>query len=236
MPTRVPLAPLIALWAATPEDPDAQGSVRTLLRRYLWRSFFTERYEQAAATAALQDYRALLLVARGAPPHVSAPVFDLPLPRPEELITAGWPTRRERLARAVLLLSLQGGALDFADGSAITSDSVGRREYHHLYPRAWLREHGYPEETANRALNCALITARTNRKISANDPVQYLRERAEAPPLGESELRHRLASHAVPFEPLAAGDYERFLGARADVLMDGIETLARGGQWSPRQA
>lgn len=59
LPSRAPIAPLIALFAKAPQNPDALGNTRTLLKRYLWRSFFTDRYEKAAATAALQDYRGL---------------------------------------------------------------------------------------------------------------------------------------------------------------------------------
>ena len=43
LPTEVILNPLSALWAVAPDSLDAEGEARNLLRKYLWRSFFTDR-------------------------------------------------------------------------------------------------------------------------------------------------------------------------------------------------
>ena len=48
LPSDVSLYPLSALWALAPEGLDAEGEARTLLRKYLWRSFFTDRYVDPA--------------------------------------------------------------------------------------------------------------------------------------------------------------------------------------------
>jgi hypothetical protein len=65
LPTVSPLAPLVALWSMVPEIQDTRGNAQIILRKYLWRAFFTDRYERAAATAALQDYRVLRDVLAG---------------------------------------------------------------------------------------------------------------------------------------------------------------------------
>ncbi len=233
-PTQPALAPLIALWAQAPESPDALGNARTLLRRYMWRSFFTDRYERAAATSALQDYRALLEPVKAGSDIADAPILRADLPEAAELLDVGWPKRRDRLARAILLLSFRGGAFDFADGSEITPSTINRREYHHLFPKAYLRDHGVPEEEANNALNCALITWRTNRAISADEPVKYLLERAESATLGEAELRYRLTSYAIPYEPFVTNDWEGFLLVRAGLLAGAVEMLCEGVDWRPQ--
>ena len=59
LPTVAVVPVLASVWSQMPQSLDAHGQARTLLRQYLWRSFFTERYERAAATAALQDHRGL---------------------------------------------------------------------------------------------------------------------------------------------------------------------------------
>lgn len=234
LPSRAPLAPLIALWARAPDAPDRLGNARTLLKRYLWRSFFTDRYEKAAATGVLQDYRALLEPVRSGAKSASPPIFGLALPDADELLSTGWPRKRDRMARALLLLSFLGGALDLADGREITPGNVGKREYHHLFPVAYLRNVlAIDEGEASSALNCALVTWRTNRTIGAKDPVGYLRERAEASALGEDALRNRLASHAVPFGALTSGDYDGFRLRRAEVFEEAIATLCAGDDWAP---
>ena len=232
LPSDVVLPPLAALWAQAPEKPDQVGAVRTLLRSYMWRAFATARYEFAAATASYQDYRAILPVAKnggGATPPTD--IFSLPLPGPDELRMAGWPKRRDRLARAILATSFRGGARDIADGAEISASNAEDQEYHHLFPVAYLKQSGIDEAAASVALNCALITWLTNRVISAKPPVEYLRDRTKAAALGEEQVRERLASHGISYDDLAGCDFETFLSRRAEVVADAFNVLARGGQW-----
>jgi len=199
---------------------DAEGRARTTLRKYMWRAFFSARYEKATATRALVDYREL--VAAIASPGVTGPVvFDekqFPLPQASELIAAGWPKKTDRLARAILALALRHGGLDLADGGSATRASLAKREYHHLFPDGHLRGQRVPEDEIFRSLNCALVTWRTNRAISAKEPEKYLAERTEGTDLREDEVRRRLSSHLIPFDEMVAGDYKAFLAKRADIV------------------
>ncbi len=152
-----------------------------------------------------------------------------PIPATEELVRAGWPGRKDRLARAIVAVSLQRRGRDFADGAPANLENVRKREYHHLFPISVLavdRDDPY----ANRAMNCALITWRTNRKIAARTPKSYIDERAKDAILGEQEVRQRLESHMVPFDALVAGDYEEFLAARAELVHAAAVKLCSGEQ------
>jgi hypothetical protein len=110
----------------------------------------------------------------------------------------------------------------------ITPTNAPHREYHHLFPVAYLRERGIGEGQASVALNCALITWRTNRAISAKPPLEYLTERAEAAALGEQQVRDRLASHGIDFDDLARDDFDHFLDQRATLVRGAFERLATG--------
>ena len=92
---------------------------------------------------------------------------------------------------------------------------------------------GIDEEDGNRALNCALISRRSNRKVSAARPLDYLSERAELSQLGEEEVRRRLATHSVSFDDLSAGNYEQFLEKRAKIAVHAIQELCKGRPWQP---
>lgn len=135
LPTVTVIPVLAALHKDFPKALDEHGNARGVIRSYLWRSFISSRYENSSSTRSLQDYRAIrdFLLKKG--PREAAPVFsetDYPLPSVEELIDAGWPKRKETLARAVLGLSLKAGALDIADGNQATRERLKHREYHHL--------------------------------------------------------------------------------------------------------
>ena len=253
---RLPTAAVIPVLAAVaehlPAALDARGNAVAVARKYIWRAFLTRRYENSAATRALQDLRGLRELLTRDSTAVPPPIFDedqYPLPTLEELKVASWPKARDILARGVLAIALKRGAVDFADGAQPTREGLARREYHHLFPDHLLTEEGgLGPRDSSRALNCALISWKTNRHISAKEPLQYLKDRTEQGALGESEVRGRLATHLIPFnelnvggyENLAAGperqgrvksDYDSFLAARAEMLVGPIGALCNGELW-----
>jgi hypothetical protein len=127
LPTDPVVPLLIALWAHAPEGWDPEGEARLLLRRFLWRCFLTDRYERASNTRALADYKLLPALLQGsdsAVPDVFRDDLHGP-PTPEDILLAGWPKKKERLARAIMLMALSNGGLDLADGSPATRDSLG---------------------------------------------------------------------------------------------------------------
>ena len=177
----------------------------------MWSSFFTSRYEGAAATRAYQDYKALAdLLGRGQfspADYAAVPVLrrvDYPLPSAEQLARVGWPKGADRLARAILAVNLHFGALDFADGHTVSYDSLRLREYHHVFPDALLQEGGISNSYL--ALNCALVTWKTNRNIGRKDPLAYLRDRVEWS--DEATVRHRLRTHLLDYDSLSRATYE----------------------------
>lgn len=248
LPTVSVLPVLAALHKDLPDGLDAAGNARSLVRAYLWRSFTTSRYEQSSATRSLQDLRGLRReLSTG---ERSAPIFDEeshPIPSVDEIMRAGWPKKKEVLARGILAASLRVGGEDLADGSTATAGNLERREYHHLFPDALLTGPGGLDSSRSyRAVNCALITWKTNRKISAKEPLAYLRERVELSTMGEDEIRRRLRTHLIPFDELAAAggygeagvdaaerieaDYEVFRRARAELVEPYLGALCRGEQ------
>ncbi len=211
---RLPTAPVMAVLAAcldrVPEHGDELGRAERLLRAYLWSAFFTSRYEGAAATRSFQDYKALIeLLGRkqfSPADHVLVPILrrdEYPLPTAEQLLRVGWPKAADRQARAILAICLYFGAHDFADGHPVSADSLRRREYHHVFPDALLQEAGID---SYRALNCALVTWKTNRSIGRKDPLVYLKDRVEWS--DEATIRQRLRTHLLDYDTFAGATYE----------------------------
>jgi len=251
---RLPSAPVFAVIAAcfdkVPEAGDVLGRAEQLLRAYMWSSFFTTRYEGAAPTRAFQDFKALSeLLGReqfSAADYAHVPVLnriDYSLPTVEQLTRVGWPKGSDRMARAILAVNLHFGALDFADGHPVSYDSLRNREYHHVFPDALLKEVGIDSYLA---LNCALVTWKTNRSIGRKDPLEYLRDRVEWS--DEMTVRQRLRTHLLDYEALSKATYEKdgqplvgdalatrlrpdfdaFLEARATLVAVAAEHLAHG--------
>lgn len=239
-----------ALWEYLPTQPDKLGNARLLLRKFLWRAFLTNRYEQSSTNNALQDFRGLRKILCEGSPETTAPILNqdsYPLPTKETVLQADWPKSKTILGRGLLALQIKCGAEDPADGMRATSASITSREhpreYHHLFPASTLEDAGIPNEQISRAVNCALITWRTNRTISNKDPITYLRERADNGALGQEELERRLRTHLIPFKKLAVGydglsdnerrnrvksDFETFSNCRADILTRAARCACNG--------
>jgi len=246
--TAIPI--IAALWGYLPTQSDKQGNARILLHKFLWRAFLTSRYEQSSTSNALQDYRGLRkILCEGATENV-VPILNqelYPLPTKELLLQADWPKRKSILGRGLLALQIKCGAHDIADGKPATLANIKSkeqpREYHHLFPVATLEDAKIPNNQIFSALNCALVTWRTNRAISDKDPITYLKERADNCALGEEELKRRLRTHLIPHAQLAVGysgmsdderrarvkdDYFTFRLARAEVLEKAAQIACEG--------
>ena len=251
LPTNVVLPVIAACMDIIPAVGDARGRGERLLRAYFWSVCFTIRYEGAAATRSFQDYKALAALLNsgnfGPGDYKQVPVLDrdvYELPKPEELLRVGWPKGADRIAREILAATLYFGGWDFADGRPVSYESLKTREYHHVFPDALLEEAGIDSYLA---LNCALITWKTNRSIGRKDPLEYLKDRVEWS--SEADVRQRLKSHLLDYDLLAsaryvdehgqalvgeelktklAPEFQAFLEARARCLSVTIEKLAAG--------
>lgn len=246
LPTNAVLPVIAAAYEFIPEDGDFLAKAEKLLRRYLWSAFFTDRYENSAASRAFADFKAIKELLKN--PGFSdadlaaVPVLnrsEFPLADVDSLMAAGWPKAAGIEARAILAVTTYLGAIDFADHKPATYDSIQRREYHHIFPDALLSEVGMPSYLA---LNCALITWKTNRMIGRKDPLEYLQERVDW--ADENVVRERLKSHLISFDLLCkahyAGmegdllkqkltvDYNEFLRDRAKLVVAAMKSLAGG--------
>lgn len=165
LPTDTIMPLLIAIWAEVYQDIDKKGLAREVLRSYIWRAFFTERYDKSANTRAFQDFKELMDVISKTKKQSELIMFsekDNPLITVEDITDAGWPKKRDKLARGLLLISLQQGGNDLADGSPVSADNIAAREYHHIFPDDYLRKELKisDEQRIYTALNCAFTTVR----------------------------------------------------------------------------
>lgn len=256
LPTNAVLAVIAALYTHIPDTGDKAGKAHILLKKYLWSSFFTDRYENSAASRAFADYTALLgILLERQKANTNAvytendvPVLNrslFPLATEDQLLQVSWPKRVSIRGRGILAVANYFNAFDFADGSILSSSNVTKREYHHIFPDALIQEAvDTLKEDLNStiALNCALITGKTNRTIGRKEPLTYLKDRYNW--ANETIVKQRLHSHLIPVEELKAGDYEglsemakaqkikhdyeAFLAKRAAYIIKAVDRLTQG--------
>lgn len=239
LPSVVPLRVIPALYQYRPSDgqPDVQGSFDSKIRGYLWRSFVTSRYDHNANTRLHEDYRGFL--------NDTSPIFTNPdyvIPSIEKLTSLenpmSPPTTKNSLSRAVLAVSLRGGAKDLASDNRINKANIHKRQYHHLFPKKLLREEERSPKEINHALNYALISDVTNNLLRAMPPIEYLEKRIGFDNTDKAKIQGRVESHVVPFEKLNVKDgrdnrYESFIQVRGKRIRAGIKALCNGEDWRP---
>lgn len=258
LPTNAVLSVIAALYTHIPDALDARGNAETLLKKYLWSSFFTDRYENSAATNAYNDYVVLKKIITGqikddgtTYQESDVPVLDrdkFPIATEDELLRVSWPKRENIRARAIMAVFTKLGAKDFADGSSLTRKQLteGKRQYHHIFPDAILKS---VKIDSYLALNCALIADKTNLNISSKEPYKYLKERYNW--TSEGIVNDRLQSHLIPVDELKTGGYDNlspeekekkikkdfntFLAKRANYVVTAVDQLIAGRDISATQ-
>ena len=121
------------------------------------------------------------------------------------------------------------GAHDWFNGQPLYSKNAGAvygLERHHIFPQAVLYSNGYSsadrihKEMVNEIANLAFLTKQANIKISASDPLDYLKKIKDKDP-------NALEAQFVPLdESLWAVDrFSDFLAARRALIADGINSF-----------
>jgi len=116
------------------------------------------------------------------------------------------------------------GAKDWHSGVGISLVLSGRNhriEWHHIFPKAVLKQAGYEKGETNEIANMAFIGGTTNRRIGKRSPIEYLEELYGQH--GDVFLRQ----HAIPSDRSLwnADRYREFLAARRELLTQAVNEL-----------
>jgi hypothetical protein len=109
------------------------------------------------------------------------------------------------------------GAKDWFSGLGLSLTHQGRLhfiQWHHIYPKALLRDNGFDTAEINEIANMAFITGQTNRRLGRTPPADYLD--GIAPKQGIDALSAQL----VPsdYKSLTVENYRKFLADRRIAL------------------
>lgn len=124
--------------------------------------------------------------------------------------------QRSALFKAMFMAFKEAGARDWESNLSIALSLAGaqhRLQFHHIFPKAVLRERYTPRE-ADDIANLAFIGGRTNRRISDKPPVEYL------PQLVQKNGTATFDAQCIPLDPalLTVDRYKDFLVARRKLI------------------
>jgi hypothetical protein len=99
------------------------------------------------------------------------------------------------------------------------------KEFHHFFPRDYLKSKGVPTAKANVLANFVMLTAASNKRITNRAPSDYLKELVVA--LG-TKLDEVLATNLITpaaFKAAMADDFDAFLSERSKAISSAISKL-----------
>ena len=220
-------AHLIALVNIFSDIQSPTSDQLTRLRQWFWRSSLSQHYRGASEAFVTKSLSDVLQWVKGGAGN--AHQFGNTL-TPEQIANESFHFRGATSKALVLALArnvprnlISGSAVDV--GEALSG--YNKRQFHHIYPQAYLKRTG---ETGNinSFSNICMLSAQENNRISDIDPNVYLPRAIEE--LG-GDHRAVFSSAFMPaadtFDYANEG-YAAFTGARAEILGQHFEKLCSG--------
>lgn len=198
------------------------------VRKWFWRTSFTSRYRDATNQRVREDISFFAEVADNSS-NVRADQFDVEVTTSRFFVDTKFHSRASA-TKAFILMLAQNKPQDLWSGEKIslnqTISSYSRKEYHHVFPRQYLYDHGYDQSLVDCLANRCLITSDTNKRISQKPPSEYLfdREGGLFDDMGQYDETKKeiLRSNLLPadLDIYRNNDYQKFLSERKDILYE----------------
>lgn len=207
------LVPLAAFFA----EPDGKevvynGQTYQTLKRWFWRTCFSGRYTSQTRKTTIADIEQIKRLKNGQPST---------LDKIEITVEADYFRNSFRVGAAAtktfVLLLANNDPRSLLSGKAVDLDKVlqryNRSEFHHIYPRAFLREMGFPDEQINVLGNFCFLSAAENKNIGRKRPSVYVKEL-----VGDEKGRLDALASAFCHDSEFSDDFSAFMKARCDRL------------------
>ncbi|NML34998.1 DUF262 domain-containing protein [Paraburkholderia antibiotica] len=220
VPFPIMLVPLVAFYARTLK-PTAEQILG--LKRWFWHCVFTQKYKAGTNTAVVEDLKKMEILA------TDFSVFSaLDAKIDSEIFKKTWRIN-STIAKAAICMLAQATPRSFLNGNVVDLGSVmsayNAREFHHIYPKAFLATQGIQFHQSNIIANVCLLTSSDNRSISDENPATYM-------PKIPSDLKNQIADSALIPRTLLDGSktYAEFIEARANLLVEKAQSLVKTGK------
>lgn len=219
LPQSHQIIPFTYFFAHVEKPTAAQNKI---LKNWFWRTSFSLRYQGATDIRLNQDLLFFDRVIEG-----NFDGLDRYSPNLTEMVlTTPVFSKTNVYTRSLLLLLAQMKPLDLLNGRKIdlgkALSKFNRKEYHHIFPQAYLRGLGIAGAKINSICNFCFLPADSNKKITNKSPSDYIFN--GVPQEAFSEI---LTSNVMPLKKgiYKKNDYDVFLNERAKLILGALKTL-----------
>lgn len=178
VPFPIMIIPIVYFYAKI-KKPTANQLLQ--LRKWFWQCALTQRYKAGTNRLVLEDLSKMDMVSDGINPF-----DDSGVEVKESVFKSSWRIN-STAAKATLCLMAQLRPRSFLTGSEVDLGSVlsgyNARQFHHIYPKAYLNDQGISFHEANVISNICFLSASENNAISDEAPEIYFKKI----PIGQSD-------------------------------------------------
>jgi hypothetical protein len=219
VPFPIMIVPLVKFFSLRSKPNAKQLSA---LRQWFWHCAFTQKYKAGTNKLVLSDMDVMTALAIEGKAETYSPEEVS-----TELFLKTWRIN-STAAKAAICLLAQYKPRSLLSGRLVDLDTVlaayNAREFHHIYPKAFLLERGIPFHESNSIANVCFLTASDNKTVSDTGPEEYFLE------IPEVQARSIFASALIPTEACAGKmEYSEFLKVRAELLTCAARDLVANG-------
>jgi hypothetical protein len=176
LPYHALLVPLTYFFIQT-EGKKPTKDQHTLLTQYFYWASLSNRFSSAVESKIAEDLKKIDQILKREEPSYRGEEVAITL---DELKTH-WFSTGDAFCMGILCLLTYFEPKSFDTNSIVTLDNSwlklnSSKNYHHFFPRAYLKQEGIPDWQANVILNITIVDDYLNkRKIGANAPSKYMR-------------------------------------------------------------
>jgi len=195
-----------------------------LITQYFWWAALSNRFSSAVETKIAQDLERIALILEQKRPSYRGEELTLTM----DDLRWHWFSTGDAFCKAILCLYAYFQPRSFATNSLVKLDNswlkvANSKNYHHFFPKSYLRKQGVEDWKANSVLNITLVDDNLNkRKIRAKQPSEYMREFKNS----TAELASTMESHLIDDMDVYGiwdDDYETFIERRGERVLAEIK-------------
>jgi hypothetical protein len=185
---------------------------KEVLLKWFWRCCFSRRYSSGTRRNLNADIGEILKLKEGKDNHLGE--FDVSL-KPEFFVKNNFRIGTVDSQSFILLLA-QKQPLSFISGSPITLEDAlrdcNRNEFHHIYPRAYLRDNSIKDYDTDCLANICFLSRAENKDLGGVSPGEY---RAKMSKKAIDEILKKAICPLSIFD----GEYKKFIDERSIMLV-----------------
>lgn len=219
IPFPIMVVPLVKFYSLNQKPSAAQMKG---LKRWFWYVSFTQRYKAGTNTAVMEDLAAMQDLAAG------KPVFDgLTAKIDPTLFHKTWRIN-STVAKSTICMLAQLSPRSFLTNNLVdlgtAMSAYNSREFHHVYPKAYLATQGIQFHESNVIANVCFLSSVDNRAISDDAPSTYM------PKIDASQKPAIAAASLLPIDAMDGSKlYADFIKVRAEMLAEAASKLVTNG-------